>query len=137
MTSISLSTPIQPPVAESQASHAAPSARVEEKAQAEAPAYFSPVVRIDPATAMAIWQVRNSETGAVERQFPADVTVKAYRSHMDAQPQLHAQDGTLPAPAATVDLHKEVPVAEASTGPDLKTPGAPLPKEAPTAPITA
>jgi len=41
--------------------------------------YFSPVIRIDQETQTAILQYRNSETGQVEREYPAPPKKGAYQ----------------------------------------------------------
>lgn len=40
--------------------------------------YFSPVIRIDQKTSTAIMQYRDSETGKVEREYPAPPKEGAY-----------------------------------------------------------
>ena len=43
------------------------------------PGCFTRDVRIDPDTAMAIWEVRDAETGRLLRQYPSQRSVESYR----------------------------------------------------------
>jgi hypothetical protein len=44
--------------------------------------YFSPVVRLDPETEIAVWQFRDPTTGKVVEQYPAERTIAAYRAQL-------------------------------------------------------
>ena len=50
-------------------------------------AYFSPVVRIDPKTEQAVWEVRDPTTGQVVKQYPSEEKLRAYRVQSAAAAQ--------------------------------------------------
>ncbi len=88
MTTISLTPPVRALQAvDISAQQAAPTPASNGIPKPRSPSYFSPVVRIDPQTAVAVWEVRDPDTGAVMLQFPREATIKAYR----------AQAGEIPA----------------------------------------
>ena len=87
--------------------------------------YFSPVVRLDPETEIAVWQFRDPTSGKVVEQYPAERTVAAYRAHaLDNFP--------IPAVYETVSGI----VRAAATVPPVGTTGYPPATVAPVAPAT-
>jgi hypothetical protein len=85
MTSISVTAPIRVPQAvDTAAPQPAPAPSADDKVKPVAPIYFSPIVRIDPKTESAVWEVRDPETGEITQQWPPDHTAKAYRAHIPA-----------------------------------------------------
>ena len=86
MTSISVTAPIRVPQAvDTAAPQPAPAPSADGKAKPIAPVYFSPIVRIDPKTESAVWEVRDPETGQITQQWPPDHTAKAYRAQIPAE----------------------------------------------------
>ncbi|HLG87226.1 MAG TPA: hypothetical protein VKZ79_08520 [Alphaproteobacteria bacterium] len=86
MTTISLTPSVRLPqaadIATQQAAHApAPN----DAPKPKSPSYFSPVVRIDPQTEIAVWEIRDPQTGKVLVQFPREATIKAYRAQATGQ----------------------------------------------------
>jgi hypothetical protein len=93
--------------------------------------YFSPVLKIDPATQSVVIQYRNAETGAVTNQYPSEKELKAYASQqklIDTQDQQDslksaavAQTATQPAPTAIVSAVAVKPAAAAGTAATANT----------------
>jgi hypothetical protein len=99
MTTISLTPPIRPPQATDASTGQRPtSPHSSDVAKPQTALYFSPVVRIDPQTEVAVWEIRDPETGKVTRQYPREATLKAY----------HAQSSEPGAAAASKDGEAKV-----------------------------
>jgi hypothetical protein len=85
MTTISLKPSIRPPPAvDTSPQHPAATVASADIAKPRNPSYFSPVVRIDPKTEVAVWEVRDPQTGQVVQQFPREATIKAYSAQSAA-----------------------------------------------------
>lgn len=81
MTTISLTPPVRPlQAAEISAQQTASAPASIDVPKPKGPSYFSPVVRIDPRTETAVWEVRDPQTGKVTQQFPREATINAYRA---------------------------------------------------------
>ena len=95
MTTISLTPSVRPPqAADITAQQAVPAPAPGDIPKPKSPSYFSPVVRIDPQTAVAVWEVRDPVTGNVVLQFPREATIKAYRAQTAEAPvhTVHTSD---------------------------------------------
>ncbi|MFN4277732.1 MAG: hypothetical protein ACK4FJ_15650 [Ferrovibrio sp.] len=106
-------------------------------------AYLSPFIRLDLVTRLAIVEIRNSETGEVQQQYPSPRVVREYQQNQIEASELRAQFGkgdqeTEKAPVQPVTFDttnngaEEVP-ATASAPTQSAQPAAPAPAPAPPA----
>jgi len=72
--SVAFSQPVDPAAPRSR-----PAPAAQDAPRARYGMYFSPVVRIDPQTQQAVWQVRDPQSGRVVQQFPTEAQLRAYR----------------------------------------------------------
>lgn len=110
-------------------------------------AYLSPFIRLDLVTRLAIVEIRNSETGEVQQQYPSPRVVREYQQNQIEASELRAQFGNgdqdaeqAPIPAVTFDTtsngnngSEEVP-ATAPAPTQSAQPSAPAPTPAAPAP---
>lgn len=110
-------------------------------------AYLSPFIRLDLVTRLAIVEIRNSETGEVQQQYPSPRVVREYQQNQIEASELRAQFGRgdqeaekAPVPAVTFDTTsngnngaEEAP-ATAPAPTQSAQPSAPAPAPAPPAP---
>jgi hypothetical protein len=73
-----------PPVAFSQpvdpaAQRSRPAPTAQDSPKSRYGMYYSPVVRIDPQTQQAVWEVRDPQSGRIVQQFPSEAQLRAYR----------------------------------------------------------
>jgi len=66
-----------------------------------APAYFSPVIRFDPGTGVAVTEIRSSTTGQIEDQYPSVQAVAQYARQDQLAAEAALRGGTAPTAAAT------------------------------------
>ena len=79
MMTVSQTPPIALPQAIDQTMQRASSAPAPQEAPKVSYAiYYSPVVRIDPRTQQAVWEIRDPQSGRVVQQFPSEAQLKAY-----------------------------------------------------------
>ncbi|MFN4165475.1 MAG: hypothetical protein ACK4GK_12935 [Ferrovibrio sp.] len=57
-------------------------------------AYLSPFIRLDLVTRLAIVEIRNSETGEVQQQYPSPRVVREYQQNQIEASELRAQFGS-------------------------------------------
>lgn len=87
--------------------------------------YISPVLRFDSRSLTVIFQVRDSQSGDVVRQFPAETVVERYRQDPTAKPfvlsprSASGADGQ----SETADVDRPAPLPE--TGEAAGTPAEP------------
>ncbi len=83
------------------------------KSSAASAIYYSPAMQIDPEANMAIFVVRNSETGAVINQYPSKKVVEEYKradTKRVEDVRTHSTQATSPEP---VEVRKaDIPAAE-------------------------
>jgi hypothetical protein len=70
--------------------------------------YFSPVIKIDAETSAAIIQYRDSETGAVENEYPSPRQVDSYKKAAPQEPVVVAA----PVAEAKKPIKVEKPIVE-------------------------
>lgn len=108
-------------------------------------AYLSPFIRLDLVTRLAIVEIRNSETGEVQQQYPSPRVVREYQQNQIEAAEIRTQFGNsdreaerAPVPAVTFDTtnngnsgSEEVPAAAPTQS---AQPSAPAPAPATPAP---
>jgi hypothetical protein len=60
--------------------------------------FVSPFIRFDITARLAIVEIRNSETGEVQQQYPSPRAVREYQQHLPEDSNLRAQDNAAPQP---------------------------------------
>jgi len=73
-----------PQAVDQAASQPVPAPGSDDKAKGVNFVYFSPIVRIDPESSVAVWEIRDPDTGEIVRQFPPETTIKAYHRQIAA-----------------------------------------------------
>lgn len=58
--------------------------------------FVSPFIRFDITARLAIVEIRNSETGEVQQQYPSPRAVREYQQHLPEDSNLRAQDNAAP-----------------------------------------
>ncbi len=60
--------------------------------------FVSPFIRFDITARLAIVEIRNSETGEVQQQYPSPRAVREYQQNLPADSSLRSQDNTTQKP---------------------------------------
>ena len=80
-------------------SESAPKEEVQVSSPSAAVAVFvSPFIRFDITARLAIVEIRNSETGEVQQQYPSPRAVREYQQHLPEDSDLRSQDSAAPQP---------------------------------------
>ena len=108
---------------------AAVSARAEstprEEVQVSSPSanvavFVSPFIRFDITARLAIVEIRNSETGEVQQQYPSPRAVREYQQHLPEDSSLRSQDNASPPPriiGSAEDRDSSAPAPAATPAP--------------------
>lgn len=87
--------------------------------------YISPFVYVDNQFNKAVLQIRDSDTGEVQRQFPSEETMRARAAAQDALEDTQLQQQQLSSPAAalqTQSLQSATLFAASQIGSDVSAP---------------
>lgn len=95
-------------------------------------AYLSPFIRLDLVTRLAIVEIRNSETGEVQQQYPSPRVVREYQQNQIEASELRAQFGKSDQEAEKAPI-QPVTFDTTSNGADEAPAPAPAPSPAQTA----
>jgi hypothetical protein len=60
--------------------------------------FVSPFIRFDITARLAIVEIRNSETGEVQQQYPSPRAVREYQQHLPEDSSLRPRDNAAPQP---------------------------------------
>lgn len=100
--------------------------------EANVAVYVSPFIRLDITSRLAIVEIRNSETGEVQQQYPSPRAVREYTQNLPEDSDLRAKSADDSGQQPRI-IGSAEDKAVSPTPPGLESPPAPLP-EAPTSP---